>query len=255
MKDYRMKVVYNKEVAPDIYELKLNSKEKLEEIICGQFLHIKVPDDSLLLRRPFCVYKYDETSITVIYAVVGKGTKAMVKWKAGDEVLATLPLGNGFMLEEKHKRIVLLGGGVGSAPLLAVPVTYPDKEYFAFLGFTQKNKVLFEEDFRQVAQTQICTDDGSYGYHGFPTQALEEQLQQIRPDVILTCGSHAMMKGVAQFSLKHGIPAYVSAEARMGCGVGACLVCTCGVRQKDGSVVNRRVCADGPVFKLEDLVL
>ena len=90
---------------------------------------------------------------------------------------------------------------------------------------------------------------------GFPTQALEKDLKEINPDAILVCGPRPMLKATARFSLEHNIPAYASTEERMGCGVGACLVCACAVKQKDSGTVMKRACADGPVFGLEELVL
>ena len=101
----------------------------------------------------------------------------------------------------------------------------------------------------------MCTDDGSFGCKGFPIQELEKRLSDIGPDVILTCGPHPMLKSAQVFAAKHGIPTYASMEERMGCGVGACLVCACRTKQKDGTVASRRVCADGPVFKMEELEL
>lgn len=255
MKDYLVRVTENKKVAEDLYELTFAPKVgKFEQMKCGQFLQLQIP--GLLLRRPFCLYKFDSDSITVAYAVVGKGTEKMVGLKKGDEFKATLPLGNGWTLQDKHKKVVLLGGGVGCAPLAYVPITYPDREYFSFLGFADKSKVAFESEMSKKCKlTVVTTDNGSYGEKGFPTQALEKRLREIQPDVILVCGPRPMLKAAARLALAYGISAYASTEERMGCGVGACLVCACAVKQADGSVAMKRACADGPIFKLEDLVL
>ena len=255
MKDYLVRVTENKRVAEDLYELSFAPKVgKFEQMKCGQFLQLQVP--GLLLRRPSCLYKFDAASVTVAYAVVGKGTKEMIGLKKGDEFKVTLPLGNGWTLEEKHKKIVLLGGGVGCAPLAYVPITYPNRDYYAFFGFGDKSKVAFESEMSENSRlTVITTDDGSYGEKGFPTEAFEKRLQEIQPDVLLACGPRPMLKAAARLALKYNLAAYASTEERMGCGVGACLVCACAVKQADGSVAMKRACADGPVFKLEDLVL
>lgn len=252
MKDYQLTVKSNIMLCDDVFELTLESEEKLEKIRCGQFLHLEAP--GYLLRRPFCVHKYDDNSVTVIIAAVGVGTKRLMQAKPGDKLRAILPIGNGFTLTDEHKTVVLIGGGVGGAPLLGVPADYPDKKYYTFLGFPSRDRVMFADDFAQVSELTLCTDDGSTGYHGYPTEALSKVICDIKPDVILTCGNTAFMKAVAKVALKHNVKAYMSCESRMGCGVGACLVCACAVKKEDG-VHNMRACVDGPVFDLEEIQL
>ena len=254
MKDYLTQVIENKPIAKDIYEMSLVSLDgDFEKIRCGQFLQLEVPGK--LLRRPFGVYKFDNRVISISYAVVGDGTRAMTRIAPGDKVKATLPLGNGWWLSDKYKKVVLLGGGLGCVPLAYVPETYPDREYHAFLGFSDKSRVAFTEEFERRCDTTVCTDDGSVGYHGFAMSALESGLAEIKPDVVLVCGPRPMIKAAQGFAALHKLEAYASMEERMGCGVGACLVCACRIKQKDGSTAARRVCTDGPVFKLEDIEL
>lgn len=254
MKDILLTVAKKTVLNERTVELLLASEEQLPPIRCGQFLHLKV-GGAFLLRRPFCIHAFTETTVTVVVAVVGEGTRALAACKEGDAFWAVLPIGNGFTLEEKHKTVVLLGGGVGCAPLSTVPVTYPDRTYYAYLGFASKQAVLFEQTFAALGKTVVATDDGSYGRKGFVTDVLRADLPKIKPDVILTCGPTPMLKAAAKLTLDTGIPAYMSGEQRMGCGVGACLVCTCAVRQSDGTVQNKRACVDGPVFSLEDVLL
>ena len=255
MKDVLFTVEKNREIAPETFELVLHSDEPLPPLRCGQFLHLEVPSDALLLRRPFCLCKYDAHTVTLIIAKVGKGTESLAKAAVGTPLKAIVPIGNGFTLQpQKHRTVVLIGGGVGVAPLLAVPKTYPFATYHAYLGYADKSRVLLADDFAAVAHTTVCTDDGSFGQKGYPTDALDADLPRLQADAILTCGSEPLLKAVARVAAKHKVPAYMSGEARMGCGVGACLVCTCGVRQADGSVANKRTCVDGPVFRLEDIV-
>ena len=254
MRDYLAEVASNKEIAKNIYEMTLkNTDGDFERIHCGQFLHLEIP--GLLLRRPFGIYKFGGNSISLAYAVLGKGTKEMTGLKNGEKLKVTLPLGNGFRLNDKQKKIVLLGGGMGCVPLAYIPETYPDRDYYAFLGFSDRSRVAFVDEFERRCDTVVCTDDGSFGCKGFPIQELEKRLSDIGPDVILTCGPHPMLKSAQVFAAKHCIPTYASMEERMGCGVGACLVCACRTKQKDGTVASRRVCADGPVFNMEELQL
>lgn len=254
MKDYLTEVVSNKEIARNVFEMTLkNESGDFEKIHCGQFLHLEIP--GLLLRRPFGIYKFGGDVIAISYAVLGKGTKEMTSIQKGEKLKVTLPLGNGFWLENKHKKVVLLGGGMGCVPLAYVPETYPDRKFYAFLGFSDSSRVAFTEEFERRSETVICTDDGSLGIKGYPIAELEKKLSDIEPDVILACGPLPMLKSAKSFAAKYNIPTFVSMEERMGCGVGACLVCACRTRQRDGSLASRRVCADGPVFKAEEIEL
>lgn len=254
MRDTVFTVDYNKIVTKGVHEIRLISERRLPVLHCGQFLHLEVPGLASVLRRPFCLYKFDAQSVTIVVAVVGRGTELLCKARPGDRMRAILPLGNGFVLGREHKRIALIGGGVGCAPLAAVGLCYPDRQYRAYLGFSGKDKICLTEDFA-FADTTVCTDDGSVGYKGYPTDACKADMADFKPDVLLVCGADGLIKAAARLSLSTGVPGYVSTESRMGCGVGACLVCACAVKNPDGSVSNKRACADGPVFSLEELVL
>lgn len=254
MKDFILTVTENKKLTDTVRRFVLTTDEKLPEIKCGQFLHLRVGGE-FLLRRPFCIHKFDEHSITLIVAEVGGGTKKMSQFKVGEKVNAILPIGNGFTLGENHRKIVLLGGGVGCAPLTTVPISYPGKEYISYIGFSNAGAVMLEEDFAAFGKTVVCTDDGSAGRKGYVTDVLRADIKKIKPDVILVCGPTPMMKAAAKLSLDTKIPAYMSGETRMGCGVGACLVCACAVKNQDGTISHKRACVDGPVFNLEDIIL
>lgn len=255
MKDVLFAVESNIIIAPNTIQLKLVSEKKLEQIHCGQFLHLEVPAAGLLLRRPFCIAMFDDFSVTIIIAIIGKGTIELAKVRAGDKLHAILPIGNGYKLKREHKTVALIGGGVGVAPLLSVPKCYPGVRFYSILGFSNKEHVILKNEFELVSGVKICTDDGSCGFCGYPSDYLDKDIKIIKPDVILTCGPTPLLKAVARVSLKHNIPAFMSGESRMGCGVGACLVCTCAVKQSDESMKNVRACVDGPVFDLKDIIL
>ena len=254
MKDCEFILQGKRKLTDNIFEFTLFSEEELPPVRCGQFLHLKI-GGKFLLRRPFCIYKFDAHTVTIAVAIVGGGTRYMSELSEGCKLSAVMPIGNGFTLDSSHRKIVLLGGGVGCAPLATVPITYPGKEYFSYLGFANKNAIAFTEEFGKFGSVVTCTDDGSYGRKGYVTSILSEDIKKIKPDVILTCGPTPMLKAAAKLSLETGVPAYMSGESRMGCGVGACLVCTCAVKNADGTVSNKRVCVDGPVFNLEDIIL
>ena len=261
-----------------VFELKLKASEPLPSMHAGQFIHLKIPENGMYLRRPFCLYKWDKKSITLLIAKVGKGSQFLSTLKKKQQLLGILPIGNGFSLKPHQKRIALIGGGVGVAPLRSVPEsllgrkkdfvvivggliipvknTVKGTEVRAYLGFASKDKILAEKEFKEVCErVTVSTDDGSKGFKGNAVQAFREEYQKgFIPDVVLACGSHGLIKAVQAMCRELGLEGYMSGEERMGCGVGACLVCTCAV-QEGGEVRHKRACVDGPVFNLEDLVL
>lgn len=255
-KDRIVKIISNKEVAKDIFEMLLKVDDFPEDIRGGQFIHIALPSEAHLLRRPFCIADFDRQNktITVDYAIVGEGTKFLSTLDEGLELKALFPLGNGFYLDDNMKTIALVGGGMGVAVLPAIPTTEPNREYVSFLGFANKDKAILVENLQSKGKVYIATDDGSLGEKGFVTSMLKAKLDEVKPDAILCCGPEVMYKALAREMQGIDIPIYVSLERRMGCGVGACLVCNCKVKTAKGEKYLR-ACADGPVFKLEDIVL
>ena len=234
----------------------LAAAEKLPPIRGGQFLQFEIPSrPDFILRRPFCVCKHGAFTVTIIYAAIGKGTRAMTELEKGAEAVCTLPLGNGFfMLEPHHKNIALVGGGVGCAPLLPVIQDYKDKKFYAYAGFKNKGMVILEKDFKKSADgLKLFTDDGSAGIKGFPTDALRRDLKEgLKIDAVLTCGPDKMMREVQNICREYNIKGFMTGENRMGCGVGACIVCTCKVK-RDGVFRNVRSCIEGPVFDIESV--
>ena len=233
-----------------LFRVECESEAVLPRMAAGQFAHIKVPNKDL--RRPICIYDSEEHGVSFIIAEVGKGTAAFTAQKAGAKFDALLPLGNGFPVLPDKTNIALLGGGTGCAPLLKIAKDNPSLNCTALLGFPNKTaREAYKDDFdKYCKKVCYCTDDGSCGYHGYPTELLTE----IAPEVIYVCGAPGLMKTVQKFCKDRGVIGFASTEQRMGCGVGACLVCSVKV-MKDGKEKLLRACADGPVFPIEDLVL
>lgn len=260
MKDRIVKVVENLKVADKTFKMVLKADD-LEPIRGGQFIHIQLPDKTKILRRPFCIADFDTVNktVTIVYAVVGGGTELLTGIKAGTELTALFPLGNGFMLKEFDnkplKKIVMVGGGLGAAVLPAIPNNFKDVEFYTFLGFGNSDRAVLVDELRAKSkELYIATDDGSLGTKGFVTDLMKSKLDEIKPDVILACGPEVMFKSLKKVAEDVDIPVYVSLEARMGCGIGACLVCNCKIKTTDGDKY-KRVCVDGPVFKLDEVVL
>ena len=216
----------------------------VSDITCpGQFINIKL--DGLYLRRPISVYDRNDTSVTIIYKVVGKGTEQMRSMKVGDTVDVLTGLGNGYDLSCAGDRPLLLGGGVGVPPLymLAKELIAMGKPVSVILGFNTKSEVFGEVEFRALgADVTVATADGSYGVHGFVTDAMKE----LDYSYFYTCGPEPMLRAVYGATNTSG---QFSFEERMGCGFGACMGCSCKTLYG-----NKRICKDGPVLVKEEII-
>ena len=209
----------------------------------GQFYMLRAwgADEAPLLSRPISLHSFDPElrEISFLYEVKGTGTEKLAALGTGDHLQLTGPAGNGFPIE--GKKVALAGGGIGTAPLLqlAKELKNAGAEVPFFAGFR-------DEPYRLAAfaavcdNVQIATDTGRVGHHGFVTDLLDPE----QFDVVYTCGPEIMMEKVARMCLAKGVRVYVSKEAKMACGLGACLGCTC--KSKNGGV---SVCKDGPVFE------
>ncbi len=227
-----------------IYSLKLDITTIEKEIKPGQFFHVLC--DDAYLRRPISVCDINENILNLMFEVRGKGTESLSKSKTGDLIDILGPLGTDFNLD--YENIVVVGGGIGIFPLLYLLKKSKAGRKAAILGFQCKDRVILSDEFKEQSDNVIITtDDGSIGKKGFVTDALNEYLNLNKPDIIYTCGPTVMMKKVNDIARQHNIPCQVSLEERMGCGVGACLVCACEVKH-EGEIKNIRVCKDGPCF-------
>jgi dihydroorotate dehydrogenase electron transfer subunit len=246
------KLLNNSEIAPGVYSMTLSSPTIAGIALVGQFVNILC--DGYTLRRPISICGFDAKLgiLRLVFEIRGKGTDWLAKRQAGDVIDMVGPLGHGFPLKERSKRAVLIGGGIGSPPLLPIAKHYGDNAT-VITGFRTASAQILQADFSATgAHTILCTDDGSAGFHGFTSQALEKYLETEICDILYTCGPKAMMRGVAKTAHTHGIPCYVSMEERMACGVGACLGCTCRTKDEKGSH-HTRVCLNGPVFSASEV--
>ncbi|HOA32735.1 MAG TPA: dihydroorotate dehydrogenase electron transfer subunit [Clostridia bacterium] len=242
--NYLCRVEELKRLTDTIWLLELEASNIREAIKPGQFFHVKCDDG--YLRRPFSVCDFKEGILKIAFEARGKGTKALSKVERGDNIDVLGPLGNGFDIG--YDRICVVGGGIGVFPLLYLLNKSESLRKDAVLGFLCKDKVVLENEFANLCDNLvIACDDGSYGVRGFVTTALEKHLEKHDFDIVYTCGPSIMMKKVYEICKKHNIPCQVSLEERMGCGIGACLVCVCEVK-KDKVLQNKRVCKDGPVM-------
>ncbi|MDO4289219.1 MAG: dihydroorotate dehydrogenase electron transfer subunit [Eubacterium sp.] len=220
-------------VAPGIYKMDLAYPEA--QVGAGQFFMLRAWDKDPLLSRPISVHNYEDGCLTFLYQVVGKGTEILAALEPGDDVKLQGPYGNGF--PDVDADLVVVGGGIGVAPLYYVcrdfKAKHPDKKLRVYLGF--RDTAYQVEAFERVAD-EVIVDIG-----GIVTHRVEAN----PGEVFFTCGPEIMMKSLCEV-VPSDNPVYVSLEAHMACGIGACLGCTC--KTSEG---NKKVCKDGPVFTRE----
>ena len=234
-------IAENVRFAPKTYRLVLVGEGTAE----GEFVDIAIP--GFYLRRPLSICDREEGRLTVVYKVVGEGTKVLSELPAGTGLEVLTGLGNGFDPRACREEALLVGGGLGVPPLylLAKELKACGKKVTAVLGFNKADEMILTDGFQAVCdRVVISTADGSAGVKGFVTDAIKAEKPTF--DYFYTCGPMVMMKAVCQ--LLEG-PGEASLEERMGCGAGFCYGCS--IPTKNGP---RRVCKDGPVFKKEDLV-
>ncbi len=241
------------QIAENVYSLTVTLPESAGEIKGGQFLNISTGDSSRLLKRPLGIVMAEGLDVTVCFQVKGEGTVALSKVKAGDKLSVLLPLGNGFFIPEMAKNIAVIGGGVGVFPLLSVVYGNKDKNFFTYLGFRNKNCACLLQEFSVSKKLTVVTDDGSLGEKDNAVNAYFAESRSVKADLIIACGPPVMLRALKKKLTDSGdhTPCLVSLEERMGCGIGACLVCVCG--KSDGG--NARVCKDGPVFDIYEVEL
>lgn len=248
-------ILYNKPIAAGIFEMALRFDGGVKEFRPGQFAHVKLPDETRLLRRPISLNHVDVDmgSATFVYQVVGEGTRLLSTLGEGARLDALAPLGRGFWRPERLDNAALVGGGMGIAPLRMLPEAWKDVAFDAYLGFRNERAAYQLKEFGELARNvYLCSDDGKLGEKGFVTCLLDASAFARRYDAVFACGPAPMLKALQAFLKGAGIPCQVSLEERMGCGVGACLVCSCRVKE-GGEWHYKRVCKDGPVFELSEV--
>lgn len=253
-----MEIVSQVKITSNVYELVLQGDKLAIQASVGQFLHIKVSKGTdPLLRRPISIAKIDKEKgqLTVIYRAEGRGTSMLAVKKAGELISVFGPLGNGFSVNEINKNEValLIGGGIGVPPLyeLSLQLNKKGVNVIHVLGFAGKNDVFYEEKFQQLGETYITTIDGSYGKKGTVIDLIKEK--GLGFDVIYSCGPTPMLKAIeATFPDEKG---FLSLEERMGCGIGACFACVCHVKDDPTKTAYKKICTDGPVFAIGEVVL
>ncbi len=245
-------VFRQEKISDGIYSMWLSFQEQeniASEAVPGQFLSLYSKDGSRLLPRPISICEIDreERRIRIVYRIAGKGTEEFSALTEGENIDVMGPLGNGFTIQDGTA--LLIGGGIGIPPMLELAKVLSDagKQVKVVLGYRDSDLFL-KEEFEPYAEIYVSTEDGSVGTKGNVIDAIIAHA--VHADTIYACGPLPMLRGVKAFAVENKIPAELSMEEKMACGIGACLACVCQSGEKDAhsNVCNKRVCKDGPVF-------
>ncbi len=242
MKQVHYNILKNEQVGKNVYQMVLSSDEEIS-YLPGQFVNLKL--DQFYLRRPLSVSSYDSHQLVLLYKVLGQGTKELTGYLPGQTLDILCPLGNGFDIKNCQKPL-LIAGGIGIAPMIGLA------QYFSQQGIqptilygasTEADLVLLKE-LKALGNVIVATDDGSIGYHGNIVDYLKNH--QVPFDQYYACGPLPMLKNLKEWSTQ----GYLSLEARMGCGFGACMGCS--IETVNGP---KRICKEGPVFQASEVIL
>lgn len=246
-------IVKNIKLNHDNYLLELESDQPIGTIVPGQFVNVLVPDaPNTFLRRPFSIHDTNasKNQFSILVKVVGEGTERLIKLSPGKKIDVIFPLGNGFSRPSKDEKILLIGGGVGIAPMMHMARESRDlgTQVHILLGARSLNDHILIDEFKRYGEVYLTTNDGSLGVKGFvthhPVFSTDSQF-----DRIYCCGPDAMMHAVASKAAMLDIDCEVSLENMMACGFGVCLCCV--TKTTSG---NLCVCTEGPVFNTKQLI-
>jgi dihydroorotate dehydrogenase electron transfer subunit len=269
-------IIENRRVAPGHFQMTIRLPISFPTPSPGQFVMVrKAEQDEPMLARPISVFSFqrrnDHTNLQLLYRVVGRGTKLLSGSRNGDELSVLGPLGRGFTLPNGIRRVIFIAGGVGVAPLtfllhsgLLSSRAEQEIQKDFYLGAGSAELLTGLDRLEGFCELGICTDDGSRGYHGPVTALFESSFEMLKHDMggydpeetmIYACGPAAMIRVMGHLLNESQIRCQVSLEERMACGIGACLGCAVAVRNEAGKRDYRRVCRDGPVFDLREIIV
>ncbi len=261
-------ILSNEEVQEDYFLMKIALPVSFVEPRPGQFVMVRVAGlNDPFLGRPLSIYSFrlrqSSAAMELLFRVVGKGTQVLAGLIKGSQLEIHGPLGEGYAIFPARGKAVFIAGGIGMAPLymlarhLCQKLYFPPSQVSFYLGAQNiKGLVGLDRLERLHCNTHVCTDDGSCGRKALVTQAWEKDIKKYDPaqTVVYACGPNPMLKALAGIFSRHRFLCQVSLEERMACGTGACMGCSVAVRDRNGNQGYKRVCTDGPVFNLEDII-
>ncbi len=244
-------------VSPDIWELSFVGSFPYEQVNAGQFVNIRIGTGyDHILRRPISIAAVDQENkrLTLVFRVVGDGTKWLSGRRVGDDLDILGPLGTGFPIVQ-GKSILIVGGGIGIPPLyqLASELNEKSNNIQMVLGFRHQADCFWLDRFNQLGEVTITTEDGSLGQAGYVTDTLGKMKATGKVwQYLYSCGPMAMLRAIREQFRGTSTQGYVSLEEKMACGVGACYGCVCSSENQQSA---KRICIDGPVFPWQEVAL
>ena len=259
MLEQTVQIVSHERDTDSYFRLVLRAPQIAPLIQPGQFAHVRIlPLKDALLRRPFSIFQATNDTFSILYKTVGKGTDALARMGAGEELSVIAPLGHGFTVPKPGGEIPLLvAGGYGMAAMFLLAQRSPQKG-IVFVGGRRRVDILCEKEFAAIGwQVRVATEDGSHGEKGLVTQPLLAEITnsklKIKNYKLFACGPTGMLKAVGKIAEKNNLPCELSMDERMCCGVGVCLTCVIPVKSGDGWEYQR-TCTEGPVFDSSEIV-
>lgn len=265
-------IIRQEEIATDIYSMWIETSIA-QTAKPGQFLSVYTKNASKLLPRPISICEIDKINgrLRIVYRIVGEGTAEFMTYQAGAAISILGPLGNGYPMNgeednaegiftarqhaDDRKKVFLLGGGIGIPPILELAKQLDNSRYLKQIIVGYRDELFLTAELKQNGTVYIATEDGSVGTKGNVMDVIKEN--DLSADLIYACGPTPMLRAIKQYAEDKQIPAWISMEERMACGVGACLGCVCKTKEVDehSQVHNKRICKDGPVFLAQEVVL
>ena len=238
------KIIGQGEIAPMIFKMIIEAPEVAQSAHCGQFVNVYPKSKSTLLPRPISISEIGENTITLVYGVVGEGTREFMQYETGEHIRISTALGNGYSVQEA-KVSVLVGGGIGVPPLVELAKNIKG-EKIAVLGF-REDPILVETLENLGVKVYIATDSGKVGFKGNVIDLIKAE--GIRGDYFYACGPKVMLRALSIYCEEQNVPVQVSLEERMGCGYGVCVGCVTKIKaDNEKGYALKKVCKDGPVF-------
>jgi dihydroorotate dehydrogenase electron transfer subunit len=256
MLEKTVQIVSNERDTDSYFRLVLREPQIAPLIQPGQFAHVRIlPLKVALLRRPFSIFQVAGDTFSILYKTVGKGTDALLQMRVGEELNAIAPLGHGFSIPKSGGEIPLLvAGGYGMAAMFLLAQRSPQKG-IVFVGGRRSVDILCEKEFTALGwDVRVTTEDGSHGEKGLVTQPLIAELKHtVDRRKLFACGPTPMLKAVGKIAEDFNVPAELSMDEHMCCGIGVCLTCVVPIKTGD-SWEYQRTCTEGPVFDSREII-
>jgi len=265
---YIGEILSNEEIQKEFFLMKVKLTSSFDDPLPGQFVMIRIAGlNDPFLSRPISIYSFsrrnNSCSIELLYRVIGKGTQILAGLIKTSQVEIHGPLGGSFEIDESKKQIIFIAGGIGIAPLSLLAehlgrIGCSSKQAMSFyLGAQTADAIVGLDKINKLCyQIQVCTDDGSVGRKSLVTDAFQKDMKiyPVENTIIYTCGPKAMVKALSKILNGTKFQCQASLEERMACGTGACMGCAVAIRDNEGYLAYKRVCADGPVFDIRQIV-